>query len=179
MAARQVDSHALCVDIESAAQLQERNPNVFCVISRSKNANLVVYEANIGPDGELVRDEPVLVYWLKIEPSYRQANRRKGKSDDRQELSVLEWRMAYGISHQWHHDACEISFVALPERKCMLRIVEGRPRAVSLADDTAFMTQIYVQAKERMFGLLPKVEYVDITWTSSLDSSQRLERLQK
>merc|ERR1719397_736077 len=59
--------------------------HVVCQIKRSKNDNRVMYMANVDKDGQLVKDNPLLVFWLKIEPSYIEKHRKSGKKDDRTE----------------------------------------------------------------------------------------------
>ena len=35
-------------------------------IERSKNANIVQYDAQVGPDGKLLKKEPVVAYWIRL-----------------------------------------------------------------------------------------------------------------
>ena len=52
------------------------------VIERSKNANIVAYDANLGPTGNFVGSEPVKAYWLM--------NAKKGERDWRESGSA-DW----------------------------------------------------------------------------------------
>src|SRR5215470_3234558 len=61
-------------------------PEHLFVIERSKNANIVVYDANREPSGDLAASKPVVAYWL--------LNGDKGK---REELNVVQWQSAYGF----------------------------------------------------------------------------------
>ena len=66
---RSASSLALGILWLGAARLVADTPcpaHMF-VIERSTNANVVVYDANRGTDGQLVAAEPVIVYWL-IDP---------------------------------------------------------------------------------------------------------------
>lgn len=50
----------------------------------------------LGKDGKLDANKPLDGYWLDIDPEYVKANRKKGKTDDRDELSYIDKTMAYG-----------------------------------------------------------------------------------
>jgi hypothetical protein len=61
-------------------------PAHLFTIERSKNANLVVYDARLTASGELDPKNPVVVYWLM--------NAQKG---EREELNRVERNRAYGF----------------------------------------------------------------------------------
>src|SRR5580765_7895818 len=61
-------------------------PAHLFVIERSKNANIVAYDANRGPAGDFLGSEPVLAYWLL-----------KGEKGEREELNMVERQRAYGF----------------------------------------------------------------------------------
>lgn len=73
------------------------NPNIMFVISRTKNKNIVVYEARVDA-GAIRAADPVDAYWLDIDPEYMAKNRAKGKDSDREDLNMIERRMAYGCA---------------------------------------------------------------------------------
>src|SRR5262249_2334924 len=55
-------------------------------IERSKNKNIVAYDAKRGPSGEWDSSEPVITYWLL-----------NGDKDKREELTSIERDRAYGV----------------------------------------------------------------------------------
>ena len=61
----------------------------FC-IHRNKNKNVVVYAANLTDDGQLVKEEPLKVYWVMFE---QEGNPTEG-------LNMIERNTAYGVSSQ-------------------------------------------------------------------------------
>src|SRR5262245_32304027 len=61
-------------------------PAHLFVVERSKNANVVAYDANRGPAGNFNSSEPVVVYWLL-----------NGQADKREELNRVERDRAYGV----------------------------------------------------------------------------------
>eukprot|EP00906_Rhabdomonas_costata_P028110 RCo039883 len=140
-----------------------KNPNIFCVITRSKNQNVVVYEANV-KDGAFPEKGDVLqVYWLDIDPEYVKKNRAKGKTDDREELIWMEKKIAYGAHAHARPEpgTYEVHFVALPKQHAVLKMdpATKRPRLYAEVNGkTVMLKQMYVHAEE---GLLkPKVLYV-------------------
>merc|ERR1719291_952454 len=112
---------------ESRKYLSDKH--VVCQIKRSKNDNRVMYRANvIEVDGkkQLDPNNPLEVFWLKIEPSYIKKRRGGGYKDDKTKLTFLENNMAYGITVTPHGDAknneFKVVFVALKERPGILKI---------------------------------------------------------
>src|SRR5438477_12797965 len=57
------------------------------VIERSTNANVVHYDANVKPDGQLDPRQPISAYWVMAAEDGR-----------REELSVFERSRAYGFT---------------------------------------------------------------------------------
>src|SRR4030043_353480 len=70
---------------ETAVQ-KKPQPSLF-IIERSKNANVVHYDARLTADGKLDPKEPVIAYWILL----AEDGRRKG-------LSWIEKKMAYGFT---------------------------------------------------------------------------------
>eukprot|EP00484_Ammonia_sp_Unknown_P023496 CAMPEP_0197023038 /NCGR_PEP_ID=MMETSP1384-20130603/3833_1 /TAXON_ID=29189 /ORGANISM="Ammonia sp." /LENGTH=179 /DNA_ID=CAMNT_0042451187 /DNA_START=39 /DNA_END=575 /DNA_ORIENTATION=+ len=143
-----------------------KDTSVVCQIRRSKNDNRVVYQANLiddpsGSGGKILNpQEPIKVFWLKIEPSYIAKHRKSGKKDDRTELTFLESNMAYGISWEVHGDAkkreYKITFVALKERPAILKIDPkdnlpkcfGKVQGKDGKQVEAILTDMYVHTTE-------------------------------
>src|SRR5688572_642291 len=70
----------------SHVSLAQRPAGLF-FIERNKNANIVVYEANLAADGLFDAKNPVHAYWLM-----------KAEKGQREELNKIEREMAYGYS---------------------------------------------------------------------------------
>lgn len=154
--------------------------SVVFYITRSKNANVVVYDAQPGaPDRE-----PVHPYWLDIDPEYVAKNRAKGKLDDIEELNIVERKMAYGVTctrvapTDLTQEKIDVSFVALPTKRMHLvwrpnvlaPLPEGNPQPqatpilfVEIAGVMCVAHHAFVQSVEpKHFWNLPTVEFVDI-----------------
>lgn len=149
-------------------QLQKET--IAFVIERSTNQNVVVYEGLLedqaeGPSALLRSDKPIDAYWLDIDPAYVEKNRKKGKMHDRDELNMIEKKMAYGVSWEpiaEEEGAYTMTLVALPKRKGIFKLVDGIPKALmEINGQQCYLQSIYVESKQGMIGL-PKVVYVII-----------------
>lgn len=96
-------------------------PTVICVLTRSCNANVVVYEANITPSGRLDEKDPISVYWLDLEPRLRAKRRAKGIRHDYEALSFLERAMAYGVRCKMLGTNRVLVTFKVPNLSCVVR----------------------------------------------------------
>ena len=134
-------------------------------------------------DGKIDENNPISVFWLKIEPSYVQKNRNNGKKDDRTELTFLENNMAYGIYQAKMNEKCpktgqiqyKITFVALKSRPCILKLNKhGLPRCFGTVESIeAYLVAMFVNTTENWIGL-PTVNYVLMTGTRT-DNHEHIE----
>jgi hypothetical protein len=96
-------------------EIKKLKPNVFLVLMRSTNKNVVLYEANI-VNGVFDKHNPVDVYWLElentIENQYLQKRRSKGITNDRDELNYFEKNYGYG---------CDVTFINPKDLKLVLK----------------------------------------------------------
>eukprot|EP00455_Lapot_gusevi_P054271 TRINITY_DN865_c0_g1_i1.p1 TRINITY_DN865_c0_g1~~TRINITY_DN865_c0_g1_i1.p1 ORF type:complete len:187 (+),score=79.09 TRINITY_DN865_c0_g1_i1:40-561(+) len=139
-------------------------PNVLFIITRSKNKNVVVYEAKMRADGSFDAN-PIEVYWMDIDPEYVRSARGRGVMTDRTELGYVEKQMAYGVTATptGNPNEFQLTLVALKARNVGLKLDQnGRPRATITIDGRpCYLQHIYVNSKDNMIGL-PTVQYVDV-----------------
>ena len=124
------------------------NRNLF-VIERSKNANIVKYDARIGKDGAIDKKQPVEAYWVL-----------KAEDGRRQELSILDKR-AYGFSVTWDTDQRCYRMTITPFRAREIRITEskGAPEADTVINGKpACLQKIFIKSVECFPK--PKVQYM-------------------
>jgi hypothetical protein len=120
-------------------------------IERSKNANVVQYDALLTPEGTLKPEKPVIAYWIM--------NTNSGEKED---LSWVEKKMAYGFSVEYDTkgDFWIMDLVADIQRKIKVYKANGRYRAETLIDGRpAFIDRIYIESIEG--GMRPKVKYME------------------
>ena len=120
-------------------------------IERNKNANIVVYDAQVLPDSNLTEDDPVVVYWLKL----AEGGHRKG-------LKNIEKKMAYGFKVESREgNRLVIKMKADVGRDLVVDVHEGTYRAFMEIDGRqALLEKIFIQAEETL--MLPKVEYLEL-----------------
>jgi hypothetical protein len=120
------------------------------VIARSKNANVVVYDAKV-ESGRLA-EQPVSAYWLL-----------DGDPARREELTTFEFNRAYGftLSPGQEPDTYTFAFKAGRGRHATVRIQGGCPvMLVTIQGHLAVLKRIYVKSKEG--GVMPKVESIEL-----------------
>ncbi len=126
--------------------------NLF-VIERSKNANVVKYDAIITDDGKINEQKPVDAYWLLY--AY--------KNGEREELSAFD-KKAYGFKVKYNKETKNFDFV--------LNAVKDKPMILGLYDSVAkvvikinnidcFLNKVYIESKDGTFGI-PKVSYYEL-----------------
>ena len=135
---------------EASAEVEHPCPEHLFVIERSKNANIVVYDANRGSAGDLATSEPVVAYWLLA-----------GEKGKREELNAVERQRAYGFDIA-PGDAPGTFIMAVradPKRRLTIRMLNGCPVAIApIGGHDGILHKLFVQSKES--PVLPKVEYL-------------------
>ena len=135
-------------------------------IERSKNANIVQYDAQLTPEGELKPEKPVIAYWIM-----------NAKSGEKEDLNWVEKKMAYGFSVEYDTkgDFWIMDLVADIQRKIKVYKVNGRYRAEILIDGRpAFIDRIYIESIEG--GMRPKVKYMEFFGKSIKTGSSLYEK---
>jgi len=149
------------------ADFQSKNADVLFVIARSKNLNLVVYEAQRSADKKSLNPaKPIDVYWMDVDPAYQADKRKKGVQSDREDLNAFEKKFAYGLSFEpiaGNAGQYKIVLVALAARPLTLSLdSEGRAHAaLTINNAPAYLHRIFVFSVERTL-LPPRVDYVEL-----------------
>jgi len=140
----------LQVSLGEAPAAADPCPKHLFVIERSKNANIVVYDANRGPGGDFAASEPVVAYWLVA-----------GEKGKREQLNAVERERAYGfdIAPGDTPGTFSMAVRADPKRRLTLRVLNDCPVVTAaIGGRDGILQKLFVQSKEGLF--LPKVEYV-------------------
>jgi hypothetical protein len=133
-------------------------------IERSKNKNVVRYDARLDKDGQLDAKEPVASYWL-------------GPTGKRWPVKTFDRTFFYGFRVRkdksgefWH-----FSIAAAKGRQMKLYLKDGVPRAEGrVAGTTVYLTKFYVRFAEDT--TIPKVLYVDLFGVDVKTGDKRHER---
>jgi hypothetical protein len=129
-------------------------PRLF-YIQRTGSPNTVVYDANIGSDGQFKKDNPISVYWL-----------RYSENGQRQDLNYLQRTLAYGVKWSAAGNMNEYIFhlVSYAQRKFRLKKDGyGRPVvSMTLNGKEAYLKRVFIELEPTLFGLRPNIHYVEI-----------------
>lgn len=116
-------SHQPCrIKYENIHELCNRYPGIFCVLTRSCNQNVIVYEVNFDRKYNVCKQKPVKAYWLDLDKNLQKIRRKKGISHDFEELSYIEEKYAYGVSTKFlAPDKLKVCF-SIPNMSCTVLI---------------------------------------------------------
>jgi len=135
------------------AQAEEEDTVVHRLfhIERNKNANIVVYDALADADGNLIKKDPVIVYWLKL-----------AEDGERKKLKSIERRMAYGFKiEEREGNLLELKMKADIGRNLWVKSVDDVYKAFMEIDGhQAVVEKIFIFATEG--GLIPSVDYIEL-----------------
>jgi len=137
------------------------------IIERSKNANVVHYDARLTADGELDPNEPVIAYWVKL-----------AKDGRREELSWIEKKKAYGfeIKPDPSVKGYKMTLVADPQRPIIVKKEVDAFRAEGVIDGhPAVLEKMYIEASDGLTG--PKVEYIELYGKDLETGGKRYEKI--
>ena len=136
---------------DAAAPPGSSCPSHLFVLGRSKNANIVAYDANRSPAGDLAASDPVVAYWLL-----------NGESGAREELNLVERQRAYGFDLKPGETpgTFEMAFKAGRSRRLVVRMLDGCPVATgAIGGHDGVLRRIFVRSTEG--SIQPRIEYVE------------------
>jgi len=137
------------------------------VIERSKNANVIHYDARLTPDGGLDPDEPVVAYWIMA-----------AEDGHRENLTWLEKKKAYGFSVERNaaSGGFRVALVAVPDRQVTVKMAGKTVRAEMTIDGRrAVIERIYINASDGFTG--PKVHYYELFGKDPDTGEKRYEKI--
>ena len=120
-------------------------------IERSKNKNIVQYDACLLKNNNISDSNPVEAYWVL----------ENGK---REELSMVESKQAYGIEskEKLGENKFRIALAALKDREIVVEKIKGNYRAVvKINGESSILERVSVKSEEQALGL-PKVQYLEV-----------------
>jgi hypothetical protein len=147
----------------------QKNTQPLFIIERSKNANVVHYDARLTADGSIDPNEPVIAYWIML-----------AKDGQREDLNWLEKKKAYGftIKPDPSVKGYKMSLVAVPQGQITVRKVGKIVRAELVIDgQPAVMEKIYINAADGMLG--PKVNYIELYGKDIKTGEKRYQKVTK
>jgi hypothetical protein len=135
-------------------------------IERSKNKNIVQYDACLLQNKNISESDPVHAYWVLT-------------NGQKEELSILESKEAYGIQskEKLGENKFRIVLAALKDRSLTVqKMKEGFKALTQISGELSILERVYVQSEEQTVGL-PKVQHVDLFGRSLRTNKPVKERI--
>lgn len=135
-------------------------------IERSKNKNIVQYDACLLQNNNISESNPVHAYWVLAD----------GKKE---ELGMLESKEAYGIEskEKLGENKFRIVLAALKDRSVIVQKMKRDYKALTqISGELSILERVYVQSQEQTLGL-PKVQHVDLFGRSVKTNKPVKERI--
>ena len=132
--------------VNSILFAQGVNENLF-KIERNKNANIVMYDVRVLPDGSIDKENPMDAYWIM--------NAEQGQRD---EISAFE-KKAYGYKIKYNDNGYyDLILKAVSDRPMKIINIKGKYEAeIMINNKNAYLSRVYVFAND---SFIPKVEYI-------------------
>ena len=137
------------------------------IIERSKNANVVHYDARLTADGKLDPVQPVIAYFVMLAEDGR-----------REELNWIEKKMAYGFDIKPDPSAggYTMTMVAVPQQPITVRKEGSAVRAELVIDGRpAVIEKMYINASDGLSG--PTVNYIELYGKDLQTGKKRYEKV--
>ena len=135
-------------------------------IERSKNANIIQYDARSGPDGKLLKNDPIIGYWIRL-----------NEQGQRMDLTWVQKTFAFGFKTRLAKDrqSAEMDMVAdLGAPVSVIREGDDYRATIPIEGKTSYLDRIYIKASGK--GTKVDVEYVE---TFGRDMETGEDRYQK
>jgi phosphatidylglycerophosphate synthase len=143
--------------------------NKLFYLQRDPNTNTVIYALNVNSSGELDKDTPVLVYWLRYQ-----------ENGEREELSYIQKKFAYGIqSKAIGNDEYELRVVSDKKFPLYLRksAVDNKYHVyITVNNKKMQLDRIFVRIEGGSFWI-PNVKYVELKGSNVVNGTPMLERV--
>jgi hypothetical protein len=140
----------LCVPLLVQAETPTRQ-SLF-KIERSKNANIIQYDAQVGSDGKLVKKEPIVGYWVRL-----------AEQGQVQELSWVQRTFAFGFKAKLdsNREAAQLDMAAdFGQPIMVIRNGDEYRATFSIEDSLAYLEKIFIQASGK--GMSITIEYIEM-----------------
>jgi phosphatidylglycerophosphate synthase len=142
-------------------------PNMLFYLQRTPNSNTIVYDLNVDKDGNLDKEDPVNVYWIR----YTEGGAKKG-------LNFIQRKFAYGIKvKRVTDDKYEIKSVAYDKHPMyLMKSDKGKYQVFTKINDTmAALSSIWIQIEGGTFWV-PNVVYIELKGIDPATGAEKLER---
>jgi len=136
-------------------------------IARSKNANIVQYDAQVAEDGKLYKKEPVVGYWIRL-----------NEQGQKQELSWLQRTFAFGFNAKADksRESAVIDMKAdVGEAIKVIRDGDKYRATITIDGAPSYFEKMYIDATRD--GMSLDVRYVELFGKDMKTGEDRYEKL--
>lgn len=154
-----------CVPLSTQAETLTSHPLFH--IERSKNANIVQYDAQVMEDGRLFKKEPVVGYWIRL-----------NEQGQKQELNWLQRTFAYGFKTKLDKSRDSAVIKMKADVGQVINVVRDgdKFRATLMIDGApSYFDKMYIDSTRD--GLSLDVHYVELFGEDMKTGEARYEKL--
>lgn len=155
----------LCAPLLAQAETLTSQPLFH--IERSKNANIVQYDAQVAADGKLFKKEPVVGYWIRL-----------NEQGQKQKLSWLQRTFAYGFDAKPDkgRESAEVNMKAdVGQAIKVVREGDIYRATVTIDGAPSYFEKMYIDATRH--GLSIDVRYVELFGEDMKTGEARYEKI--
>ena len=138
-------------------------------IERNKNANIIQYDAQLGPDGKLQARKPVLAYWVRL-----------AEQGQVKELSWIQRKFAYGFSTKLNksENSVTLDMTLNIGRTLLVRQEGGDYRAIADINGVeSYIDKIFIHATGK--GISTRVSYIELYGKAVNNREEQYERFSR
>jgi len=136
-------------------------------IERNKNANIVQYDAQIGPDGKLLEKEPIVAYWVRL-----------AEQGQVEQLSWVQKTFAYGfdVKLKRNKDTVELDMKIDIARSISVQREGDEYRATTrINGSNSYIEKLFIHATGK--GMSTRVDYIELHGNEVKTGDERYEKL--
>jgi hypothetical protein len=160
----------VAADPQDTFPVPSGNINQLFYLQRNANTNTIVCELNYDKNGELDKESPVHVFWLRFQH----------EGGIRKELNYIQRNFAYGIkSEDIGNGNYRIWFVSYKKIKFLLTRSPKDNKYYAIAtlnQKPAILRRMFVKVNGGSFWS-PNVEYMEIKGTDPVTGKEQVERI--
>ena len=119
-------------------------------IERNKNANIIQYDAQVGPDGRLTKKKPVVAYWIRL-----------AEQGQVKKLSWIQRTFAFGFKAKLDDNRENVGLtmkIDFGEPITIIREGTQYRATFPINDSPSYLEKVFIQASGK--GLFTRVEYI-------------------
>lgn len=155
------------VGVSGTAQVSAPTRQPLFTIERSKNANVIQYDAQVDASGKLVPEEPVVAYWVRL-----------AEQGQVKELSWAQWLFAFGFDTTFipASGTAELEMNAGLDRRISIVSDGERFRARAVIDGAqANLDRVFIKSQRK--GFFVDVDYIELFGEDIESAEKRYEKI--